>query len=360
MTLIPGPAGADTVGAGGIPGPGGGGTDKIDDAGDRPRPKLVGPMWGELAAELEDDAAEVVAAAVEHARVLGVVTTAHIAAALIETDGTALARTVSDAGVPRALLADLLRDSTGIADSTSTVPAEQDRPTGDPVDSSEVRMSANVARILQTARRLAHPGDRVKMALTDLAEAWLQIGGSSAEVLRAVGVHPELIRAPLADSGATSLFDKDNRLLVRYLDRETRSALKAARLLGAAHKMKVSRASLLLGFALTGSAVLRRALLEQGAAGEAAVNLFYPDALIADPSQPKMKDFSAGAFQALEAALTATRETGGESVSDASVLAETLADPAGSACGLLAACGVDAARLEAALRRLAESTESES
>jgi hypothetical protein len=312
-------------------------------------PPLTG-RFARLADDLESDADQVLRRAARLAADLGVMTTAHLAAALILTEGSALAEAVDAVGVPRLMLADLLCRATDVQRPAG---GQSARPAPGPNGSTggDLQTSGNAWRAIEAAVGLARSAQRARATTTDLVEGFLHVGGGAAgDALRALGVSAESIPPDIRMKNAKTLFDDDNNLLVRYLEPDTRTALRAARLLAAGQNSMISSGALIVGFGLAGSLALRRALLEQGTPGEAAVQLLFPDAVTSAPGHLRLKHFSSRAFTALDLALKASRESGAALIGDAAILAEALADERSSASGLLRACGVDREKLRASLQ----------
>lgn len=284
-------------------------------------PDLLGdPPWNVHARDMNAEAQRLLQKIVDSARGLGVVTSLHLAAGLTSVRSP-LTSAIEAADIDPRWLADVLTADRGAGESGDH---------GSPVPSDNVRV------ILERAVQLARAGGHDVAAIDNVASAFAETGGGRAgELLSLLGVD-------LGTSG--SLFADSGSFRGHHLATETRRAVHCARLLAATKGEVISSYALFLGFALSSSPILREALLDQGAEGEAAVRALFPEA-----SQLTLPEFSSRATLSLERALEAGRKAGGGPIDDAQVLFELLADPTSAACQMLTKMGVDPGRLQVSL-----------
>jgi hypothetical protein len=288
---------------------------------DRPKLALLSDKpWDEHARNLDDEAQRLLLEIVDSARGFGVVTSFHLAAGLV-TVPSALTSAVEAAEIDPRWLSEIVALHPNLARTGSH---------GSPTPSENVR------RVLDRAVQLARTDGRDTATIDDLTSAFTATGGGEAGKLLS------LLGVDLGSSG--SLFTDSGGFRGHYLAPETQRAVYCARLLAASNGEIISSYSLLLGFALSSSATLREALLDQGTAGESAVRALFPEA-----SHPRLSEFSRRATLSFERALEAGRNAGGGPIDDALVLREVLADPTSTACRLLTKLGVDPARVRASL-----------
>jgi hypothetical protein len=242
-----------------------------------------------------------------------------------------------------------------------------------PALSDDVQLTDTVRSVLLQAEDNVSADGRRVITPRDIAAAFAETGGgSAAQLLEAFGVTPRELFTPdaaAADPAPTTparpsetprqsahaptdtstdtstdtvgdTFNGDGRLRTDRLDDQAAKALSAALLLAAAKRKAIGSHTLLQGFALAGSPVLRRALEAQGEAGRRAAHaLFSPG--------PRRRDFSRRSLAAIE---QAQPDRPGEPVGEAAILRGLLADEDAAARVLLERLGVDPDRLIRDLR----------
>jgi hypothetical protein len=295
---------------------------------------LTGTVWAELGRRLDPLATRVVRRVVESAREFGTVTSFHLAAALVAED-TALAAAVEASDVEHATVVDaldILLNSTEPASGDAVAPAPD-----------EVALSTNVSKVFDRVTELAAVSGRDAVSLDDLTAAFMATGGGHAgELLSQLGVEVGL---------QASLFRRSGALSARSVEAQTQRAILCARFLSATRGEIVGSYSMLLGFALAGSPVLREALLDQGPVGEKTVRKLFPEAV-----QLSLHDFSPRVYQMMERAFTVVQQAGGSVVTDADLLVEVLDDPNGTARALIRQWGLDPDRLRTSFATVARAT----
>lgn len=205
-----------------------------------------------------------------------------------------------------------------------------------------VRLSDTVHQILLDATAAAVEQGRPAATVADLATAFAALGGGSARyLLDLCGIAPGLLD-PARQPATTDLFDDHDRLRTEHLDPAVREALWTGLTLARSRQMTVSTEILLLSLGLTGNAVLRHCLREQGDAGAAAIDLLMPPV-----SGPRGRYFSARTREVLR---TAAEASAGAPLDTATLLRTLVADPGSTARRRLEQLGVDVdAMLGAAL-----------
>jgi hypothetical protein len=217
---------------------------------------------------------------------------------------------------------------------------------------ARVPLSDTVARVLDQAADLAAATGRGRFGTSDIAEAFVGIGGgTSARVLELCGVPLQDLRPveghdkPPAEA-PRSIFADDGRLRLEYLEPVTVLALQAAALLAATEGSVVSSAVTLIGLGLADSQALRAVLEAQSGPGREAVERLLPGVL-----ELSARTFSRRVRRALDQALAAEQATGAQLVGEAAVLDALLADDEATARALLEQFGIDVGRLLADLRQ---------
>ncbi|WP_067489627.1 CHAT domain-containing protein [Actinomadura hibisca] len=233
-------------------------------------------------------------------------------------------------------------------------------------------LSDTVTRVLYAAEDRATAGGRDMVGLQDVAAAFVEVGGGTAtRSVTSGGVSLRLLLGQGADAVAgdavepassanraltnggtgngavpaelfSELFNGDGRLRADLFETGALNALRTALLVSRSQGTVIASYSVLLGFAMTGSAVLRDALAEQGETGETALRGLGPSA------EPRRSAFSKRTLTALERART---ESADGRIGEAAVLRALLADPSSAARELLTKLGVDGEALIEALRR---------
>ncbi|MBO2445706.1 CHAT domain-containing protein [Actinomadura barringtoniae] len=233
-----------------------------------------------------------------------------------------------------------------------------------PAMSGDVQLSDTVRSVLHQAEDNASTDGRSAVTPHDIATAFAETGGGSAsQLLDAFGITPRRLFTPdlaadpppapsSSQSSATSQssassslaakkptppggggdsFNGDGRLRSGLLDERAAKAVGAALLLAAAKRSVIGSHTLLQGFALADSRVLRQALEAQGEAGRRAAHVLF------SPS-PRRRDFSRRSLGSIE---QAQAERPGEPVGEAAILRGLLTDKEAAARGLLEQLGVD-------------------
>ncbi len=282
-----------------------------------------GEFWADHAAWLRADVIRLIRRFTDVAAGdIGVVTSFHLAAALLEEE-TPLSAAIESSDIERATIVDALEIFT-----TLGFEGEAADPDG------EVILSDNVRRVFEQAIQKARADGRVHIGVGDVATAFMAAGGGHAgELLTQLGV--EL-------STEASLF-RSGGLNAALVAPETQRAIRCARFMSSTRGEIIGSYSLILGFALANSAIFREALLHQGSQGEKVVRSFFPDGM-----RVLSRHFSERAHAALEQALVA----GDGTVNDAQLLARALSDPGGTASALVQSWGLDRERLLASCEAL--------
>lgn len=301
--------------------------------------EIEGVSWPDLESMLTPDAVDLIRTAALMAAVGDGLTSMHLAAALVVTPGTPIALAVDEAGLPADELARLLCASAQAEETSAARSGQRVLP-----------MTPNFAGVVEAAHQAAQERDGGRGGIADIAEAFLDRDCAGRSALASVDIGRDTLRPALTGNSPADVFDGRD-LQTAYLDRATRQAVKAAWMMQAGLNQRlVSSGALLLGFGLTGSATLRGALHEQGEAGDYAVRVLFPQASSADLPNPRAEHFSDRSRAALERAYRGCRDDGSESVSDAAVLVEAIADDGSEAVRLLRRCNVDVPALRATLR----------
>lgn len=219
----------------------------------------------------------------------------------------------------------------------------------------DVQLSDTVQAALVKAKEIASADGRSAVTPRDIATAHVEIGGgSSAQLLEVVNVslqqlltpdsarlEPQRVTTRTSPRTAAKCFDGDGRLRAESFTGPAVSAIRAALLLAVGRGSVIGSNTLLRGFGIAGSVVLRTALEKQGDAGRQAVRA------LSSPT-PRRKHFSERSLTALE---TARPAAAGSPADEVALLLALLDDEGSSARQLLDGLGIDAVRLIEDLRR---------
>ncbi|MZD05945.1 CHAT domain-containing protein [Streptomyces sp. SID5785] len=243
-------------------------------------------------------------------------------------------------------------DSTGSADSTQGIVRSSPsvRTDGASVNGTSVQtgdrriaFSDTIARVVEGADAAVMADGRDRVGVDDIAVAFLETGGGNcADLLKLIGIRPELLLAPVVESAARSA-DDGQPLALGSLGPGAAAAVRTARLLAAAKEKRISTSLLLQAFAVAGSDVLREALAGQGEDGARAYRS------LGRLGRPRRHEFYSRTRDKLER-LAAGAEDAGRLVDEESVLLELLADEDSSARRMLVELGVEPDELARALR----------
>ncbi|WP_410597489.1 CHAT domain-containing protein [Amycolatopsis sp. lyj-23] len=227
-------------------------------------------------------------------------------------------------------------------------------PAGDPGAGGRVELSDTVSTVLVRAERAAQRAGRGTIAVADLVDEFIAMGGgSSGEFLGLMGIplsgpgpttpspagsQATITRtAPAAEPGSGSsdegLFDGSGDLRADRLGPDVARAIRIAALLASLSGTTITTALLLCGFVVAGGDALRTAFERQGAA-EAVMESLVPK------RRTRRNRFSPGTRQALVRALDEQK-----TLDEATVLRHLLAGSVSSAREILRRSSVDPDRL---------------
>lgn len=234
----------------------------------------------------------------------------------------------------------------------------------------DVPLSDTVTKVVAFASELATRVGRDAVSIEHIGEAFVRVGGgTSMLLLESLGIDLDNLRSgpsePAkhhANGGIRSprdpsshgtgkdspIFATSGELQVQQFEPATVAALAMGRTLARTQGQMVGSHTLLLGFMLAGSAVLRDALTAQGAAGEQLVKLFY-----ADGQRLTVKDFSTRCLSSLTRAFSTLTSTDRHVLNDADVLVALLTEEGSRARDVLSSLGVDFMRLQRTIQNKA-------
>jgi hypothetical protein len=202
----------------------------------------------------------------------------------------------------------------------------------DGADRAPVRVSDTVHRILLDATAAATRQGRPAATVADLATAFAETGGGSSRyLLDLCGIAPGLLDPLRQPAAATDLFDDEDRLRTGHLDPAVRAAVLTGLMLARSKRMTMSTEILLLSLGLTGNAVLRDRLRQQGEAGAVAIDRLMP-------AGPRGRYLSARTRTVL---LEAAEASAGVPLDTGTLLRALLADPSSTARRRMEQLGVD-------------------
>lgn len=318
----------------------------------KPAPREVRPSVPE-SKPLDVDAQELLNRSKEFAASRGIVTSMDLLLQLLKVN-TRMRSALGpqSLAVVEHLLGDLLEIAGGL-------PVEGDVP-----------LSDTVTKVFAYASELAARVGRDAVSVEDIGVAFVRVGGgTSMLLLESLGINfdnfPSGPAAPVTQPNANGrvrspsppryrpstsspIFDESGELQTQLFGPATVAALAMGRSLAATQGQLVGSPTLLLGFMLAGSTVLREALIAQGESGQKLVKLFY-----AEGRRLAAKDFSPRCLNSLTRAYTTTSETGQHLLNDVDVLVELLNEDGSGARELLSRLGVDFVRLQKTIREQA-------